>query len=155
MGMDFKTHAKGKNNKAEYFSLSFWGFGSMREFSKVIDGDGSLEQFFTHCPAKWGGEDTKTVAEALSRVTLKQVAAFKKICRDNAVASPIETCVRCEGEGTTEIDDNGLPQYKSFCKPCHGLGVTRNTYDVGDYIDLDTIHHLAEFLKTSGGVSIS
>lgn len=155
MGMNFKAADKNLKYEEKTFGVSFWTFGALREFSKVLDTDLSVDVFFTSCPARWSAEDTKAIAEILEAVTLKQTAAFKKICRDNAVASPIETCERCEGVGTTEVDDAGMPQYVDFCRKCSGVGVIRNTFDIGEAIRLEEIHRLAKFLEKSGGVSVS
>ena len=155
MGMAFKAHDKSLKYGEKNFGVSYWTFGALREFSKVLDTEYRVDEFFTACPARWSAEDVKAIAKVLGGVTLKQTAAFKKLSRDKAVTSPILTCEKCEGQGTTELDDSGMPQYIDFCKHCRGLGVVRNTYDIGESIRLDEIHSLAKFLEKSGGVSVS
>lgn len=153
--MQFKARDKSLKHGEKDFGVSIWTFGALREFSKTLDTEHEVDKFFTACPASWSAEDVKIIAKVLGEVTLKETASFKKLSRDKAVTSPILTCEKCEGQGTTELDDDGMPKYIDFCNYCKGLGVVRDTYDIGESIRLDEIHRLAKFLEKSGGVSVS
>ncbi len=155
MGVNLKAKTKGLKYGEREIVLGIAGFGALKEFAKTTLKSEQLEQFFSAYRALWSAEDTKTIAELLNKVTLKQVAEYKKASRDEAVKSPIITCGHCDGVGTTELDSFGKPQYIGFCKECQGLGVTRNTFDLADYVDLTEIKRVAVFLEKSGGVSVS
>lgn len=155
MGVNLKAKAKELKHSDKYQGLGIAGFGALREFAETILKSEELKHFFSVYRASWSAEDTKIIAELLDKVTLRQVADFKKASRDAIVTSPIITCAHCEGIGTTELDSFGKPQYKDFCHDCRGLGVTRNTFDIGDYLSLPDIKRLAVFLEKSGGVSVS
>ncbi len=154
MGVNLK--AKSKELKYNnYQMLTIGRFEALKEFSDTVAKSENLKHFFSVYRGSWSAEDTKTIAELLNKITLRQVAAFKKASRDEAIKAPITTCTHCEGVGITKLDSFGNPQYVNFCAKCSGLGVTRKTFDIGEYIDLLSIKHLAEFLAKSGGVSVS
>jgi hypothetical protein len=154
MGVSLRAKTKGLKYGEKEIGLGIAGFSALKEFAKTTLKSKELEQFFSAYRASWSAEDTKTIAELLNKVTLKQVAEYKKASRDEVVKSPIVTCEHCEGVGTTELDSFGKPQYISFCVNCKGLGVTRNTFDLADYLDLTEIKRVAVFLEKSGGVSV-
>lgn len=147
--------ARTKGLKDNFQCLTHAEFGVLREFSETLPDNELLVQFFETYRGIWSAEVTKEVAKALEKITLKEVAKFKKLSRDEVVKSPIEICKDCAGEGTTELDSQGAPQYINFCMTCKGVGRTRNTYDKGDYLHHSVIERLVTFLTASGGVKLS
>jgi DnaJ-class molecular chaperone len=155
MGVSLKAKAKALTYYDKYQMFSSAGFGVLKQFSENVLESEELKHFFSVYKGSWSAEDTKTIAELLSKITRKQVADFKKASRDEIVKSPIVTCAHCDGVGTTELDSFDKPQYINFCVDCRGLGVTRDTFDIGEYLNFLDIERLAGFLEKSGGISVS
>ena len=152
MGMDVYGK-KPKNKDGEYFRANVWYWHPLWQYCEIKHPTLANEDKVPYGHANCGSGLKSIDATNLGKFILKDIETGKAqeyIDQRNEHLSslPLEDCKYCETTGVRQWEDG-----EKICNACNGTGKTES-FEKHYSLDLDILKEFADFLISSGGISI-